>query len=130
MLLACFFCLLSHKFQKNLAFQKNMYYHTFIKNNSFVRHQFAKHYIIRIMFTLYYGNGGIGLNRKYNENTGLTVQTERCILCGRDTGIPITKEIGLRKNYVVGCGQLCGVCFATLKHTSLFFDDFRGSIEE
>ena len=35
-------------------------------------------------------------------------ETEQCVLCGRDTGVPVSEPVEGRKNYVYGCGQLCG----------------------
>lgn len=38
------------------------------------------------------------------------VETEKCILCGAETNIPIDMPIDMRKNYVEGAGQLCDDC--------------------
>jgi hypothetical protein len=48
--------------------------------------------------------------------------TERCVLCGRDTGIPFYRPIKDRENYVYGCGQLCGQCFSSLRHDSHYLE--------
>ncbi len=37
-------------------------------------------------------------------------QTEKCICCGEDTGIPLSVPVSARKNYIAGCGQLCENC--------------------
>lgn len=55
---------------------------------------------------------------KFEEKNG----TERCVLCGRDTGIPSNRPIKDRENYVYGCGQLCGLCFSSLMHDSHYLD--------
>lgn len=39
-------------------------------------------------------------------------KTEKCILCGMDTKIPIDTPIDLRKNYIEGAGQICDECSA------------------
>ncbi len=39
------------------------------------------------------------------------LETEKCISCGRDTGIFINTHVDFRKNYVEGAGQLCSECF-------------------
>ena len=38
-------------------------------------------------------------------------QTEKCITCGKDTGISINTHVDFRKGYVEGAGQLCSECF-------------------
>lgn len=38
-------------------------------------------------------------------------QTEKCISCGRDTGISTKTHVDFRKNYIEGAGQLCAQCF-------------------
>ncbi len=37
-------------------------------------------------------------------------KTKKCILCGKETNIPVNTPIYLRKNYVEGAGQLCDDC--------------------
>ena len=39
------------------------------------------------------------------------IETEKCIVCGRDTGISINSHVDFRKTYVEGAGQLCAECF-------------------
>lgn len=39
------------------------------------------------------------------------VITEKCVICGRDTGIPVDQDISLRAFYVEGAGQLCQECY-------------------
>jgi hypothetical protein len=36
--------------------------------------------------------------------------TEKCVLCGKETNVPIDLHIDERKNYVEGAGQLCDEC--------------------
>lgn len=38
-------------------------------------------------------------------------ETERCVLCGADTGIQKTAPVGIRHFYVSGAGQLCEHCY-------------------
>lgn len=47
---------------------------------------------------------------KMNVETGI----ERCILCGKLTGICKDTPIGERKYYVEAAGQLCAGCYADL----------------
>lgn len=35
---------------------------------------------------------------------------EICVLCGKTTGVLRSSPVAARKNYVVGCGQLCPFC--------------------
>ena len=46
-------------------------------------------------------------------------KTEKCILCGKDTGIPFSAPIDSRECYIVGCGQLCKDCFDSLQYVSI-----------
>jgi hypothetical protein len=39
------------------------------------------------------------------------IPTEKCISCGKDTGIPVNKDIDYRTTYIEGSGQLCSDCF-------------------
>lgn len=39
------------------------------------------------------------------------IRTEKCIICGKDTGVPIDKDIDSRTSYVEGAGQMCASCF-------------------
>ncbi|PLX26838.1 hypothetical protein C0583_06105 [Candidatus Parcubacteria bacterium] len=38
----------------------------------------------------------------------ISKETERCVVCGKDTGILVTTPVYLRKNYIPGGGQTCG----------------------
>lgn len=40
-----------------------------------------------------------------------SVPTERCILCGIQTSVPVSMDVSLRNNYVDGAGQMCFLCF-------------------
>ena len=46
-----------------------------------------------------------------NTKTVENIQTEKCVSCGCDTGIPFLKPIEEREYYVHGCGQLCKACY-------------------
>ena len=39
---------------------------------------------------------------------------DRCVCCYADTGVPKNMPIEKRKYYIVGCGQLCGECYAKI----------------
>lgn len=41
-------------------------------------------------------------------------ENDKCVLCGRDAGVPADMPVSERKNYVKGCGQLCEDCFYRL----------------
>ncbi len=41
-------------------------------------------------------------------------ENDKCVLCGKDSGMPENMPINERKNYVKGCGQLCEDCFRRL----------------
>lgn len=41
-------------------------------------------------------------------------ENDKCVLCGRDAGVPADMPVSERKNYVKGCGQLCESCFRRL----------------
>jgi len=45
------------------------------------------------------------------ENKNETQETEKCILCGEDTGVPKTLHIDFRDCYIEGAGQLCISCY-------------------
>jgi recombinational DNA repair protein (RecF pathway) len=42
-------------------------------------------------------------------------QTDRCVVCGADTGIATAKPVSERHDYVEGAGQLCRPCAARLR---------------
>jgi hypothetical protein len=42
-------------------------------------------------------------------------KTERCVVCGADTGVLVAKPISERQNYVEGAGQLCGPCARSMR---------------
>ena len=39
------------------------------------------------------------------------VETEKCVICGKDTGVPVDTHIDMRKTYVEGAGDMCATCF-------------------
>ncbi len=41
-------------------------------------------------------------------------QCERCVICRRETDVPADLEIGLRRFYIEGAGQLCPACYREL----------------
>lgn len=43
-----------------------------------------------------------------------TVTTEKCVICGKDTGIHVDQDISLRTSYIEGAGQLCIDCYKDL----------------
>lgn len=45
------------------------------------------------------------------SGTKIPAETERCVLCGTDTGIQKTVPVGIRHFYVSGAGQLCEHCY-------------------
>lgn len=45
-----------------------------------------------------------------NENDTKKIVYEKCIICNKETNIPINRHIDLRENYVEGAGQLCPEC--------------------
>ena len=47
-----------------------------------------------------------------------SAQTEHCVLCWCDTGVPRETPISERGCYVEGCGQLCIGCWKRLKNRS------------
>jgi hypothetical protein len=38
------------------------------------------------------------------------VETDRCVNCGKDTGIPTKTSVDRREHYIEGAGQLCHDC--------------------
>ena len=39
------------------------------------------------------------------------METEKCIVCSVDTGVPVNLDINVRQYYVEGAGQLCETCY-------------------
>ena len=61
-----------------------------------------------------------GTLRSYTKKEGSeNAKTEKCILCGKDTGIPFSMPIDDRKYFINGCGQLCEDCFEELEYLSI-----------
>ena len=48
-----------------------------------------------------------------------SIKSEKCILCGKNTGIPFNDPIDDRKYFIDGCGQLCEDCFDRLQYESI-----------
>ena len=46
-------------------------------------------------------------------------KTEKCILCGDDTGVMVELPVDARKYYINGVGQLCEECYRKLTMSSL-----------
>ncbi len=44
----------------------------------------------------------------------VTLETEKCILCGDDTGVLANLPVDARKYYINGVGQLCENCYIKL----------------
>ncbi|MEE1006247.1 MAG: hypothetical protein U0L66_03525 [Acutalibacteraceae bacterium] len=42
-------------------------------------------------------------------------EKEKCILCGRNTEVPVSSPIAGRKYFLQGCGQLCEACYNELE---------------
>lgn len=53
------------------------------------------------------------------NNHPIIKKTEKCILCGKDTGIPFNDPIDDRKYFIDGCGQLCEDCFDRMQYESI-----------
>ena len=47
------------------------------------------------------------------QNFIAAAATELCVVCGKDTGVPVDTPYDRRNGYVDGCGQACAAC--TLK---------------
>lgn len=57
-----------------------------------------------------------------------TDTTEKCVICGKDTGIPVDLDISLRTSYIEGAGQLCIDCYKDLYVSKR--KDFESDINE
>lgn len=44
-------------------------------------------------------------------NNTNTKSTEKCVVCGVDTKVPVGAHIDFRHNYVSGAGQCCADCY-------------------
>ena len=49
-------------------------------------------------------------DKKYKPSSG----TEKCIICGENTEIPVGMKVQERRYYVRGCGPLCEKCYKGL----------------
>ena len=50
-------------------------------------------------------------------------QTEKCVLCGRDTKVPVRMHISKRRNYIEGAGQCCEECYTQLETVDVAISD-------
>jgi hypothetical protein len=48
---------------------------------------------------------------KTENDFSVLSDTDNCISCNKDTGVPSCANVDFRKNYVDGAGQLCDECF-------------------
>ena len=39
------------------------------------------------------------------------IKYEKCVVCHKDTLVPMDTPVNLRKNFVCGVGELCDECF-------------------
>lgn len=46
-----------------------------------------------------------------NTEDSISLETERCILCGYDTGVLTNLPVDAKKYYIQGVGQLCEECY-------------------
>ena len=44
------------------------------------------------------------------EKSPALEEFERCVICGKLTGIPISMPVDWRENYEIGLGQICAEC--------------------
>lgn len=49
--------------------------------------------------------------KNINNESMKHTNTERCILCNKDTHIPVELNIDFRDYYIEGIGQLCIHCY-------------------
>lgn len=54
-------------------------------------------------------------NALKNTNKVVKGQFERCVICGVVTSTSVSMPIALRKNYELGCGQMCANCARELQ---------------
>lgn len=54
------------------------------------------------------------MNNTIIKNTSETVPFEKCVVCSKQTDVPINKHIDYRNYYVEGAGQLCECCYINL----------------
>ena len=55
-------------------------------------------------------------------------KTERCVLCGALTDVPIQQPVSERKYYIPGAGQLCRKCCMELYGTDNLGDSTESEI--
>lgn len=60
-------------------------------------------------------------NTIIKENNDFTVVPfEKCIVCEKETDIPINLNVDHRVNYVEGAGQLCNTCYVNLNDKKIY----------
>lgn len=52
--------------------------------------------------------------KKNDMQDGGKPKYERCVICKRKTDVPADLEIGRRRFYIEGAGQLCPACYREL----------------
>lgn len=67
---------------------------------------------IGIKCKLFKSSSNLTKNKSFDN-----AETEKCVLCGKDTDIPLNRNISWRKYYIRGCGQLCEKCYYDLKYS-------------
>lgn len=69
------------------------------------------------------------LDKEKEDAIVTVIKTEKCILCGKDTNVPVNQYIGIRRTYISGAGQLCKECFGEL-YRNEGIKSFDGDISE
>ena len=54
------------------------------------------------------------VNKTFTEFEKNGVQTDLCVLCHGNTGVPTRTPVQSRRYYVEGAGQLCAQCYREL----------------
>ena len=39
---------------------------------------------------------------------------DKCVVCDKETEYPVNQHIDMRRFYIEGAGQLCGVCYGDI----------------
>lgn len=56
--------------------------------------------------------------KKSKTDNFITNGFECCVICGKQTKIPATRNVNLREYYEKGCGQLCISCYQNLRNVN------------
>jgi hypothetical protein len=51
---------------------------------------------------------------KTEHDFSVLKDTDSCVFCNKDTGVPSCSNVDMRKNYIDGAGQLCDECFVRI----------------